>query len=64
MRESGKYLAYGLLVVASYWFTVHNGIVYWSVDQTPSAPGGSGGSGVGVGRSHPSFWGGGFQGGK
>jgi hypothetical protein len=52
---------FGLLVVASYWYTVRNGIVFWNFDQAPSAPVLSTG---GFGRTHSSSWGGGFQGGK
>ena len=61
MGSDAKYLAFGLLVIASYWYTVRNGIVFWSFDQTPSLPALSTG---GFGRTHSSSWGGGFQGGK
>jgi hypothetical protein len=61
MQYDGKYLAFGLLVLASYWFTVRNGIVFWSAEQSPSAPSAHG---AGTMRSHPTFWSTGFQGGK
>jgi hypothetical protein len=61
MRHETKYLVFGLLVLASYWYTVRNGIVFFSYDQSPSAPVLSTG---GFGRTHSSSWGGGFQGGK
>jgi len=64
MLGHAKYLVFGLLVIASYWYTVRNGIVFVNFDQSPSsAPAGGISSGT-VRRSSPSFWGGGFQGGK
>ena len=55
MFQGSKYLAFGLLVLASYWFTVSRGVVYFDGSETPQGRGT---------RSHPTFWGGGFQGGK
>jgi hypothetical protein len=63
MLGHGKYLAFGLLVIASYWYTVHNGIVYLSFDQSPSGAPARAGRTSARGRSSSS-WGGGFQGGK
>ena len=60
--QDAKYLAYGLLVLACYWFTVQRGLVFFSAEESPSAPSAQGGGGRM--RSHPTFWGGGFQGGK
>jgi len=62
MREA-KYLGFGLLVLAGYWLTVSRGIVYWSTDQAPQGAPVRTGTG-GLGRSHSTYWGGGFQGGK
>jgi hypothetical protein len=59
-RLDAKYLAFGLLVLASYWFTLRNGILFWSNDSSPSPPTAHGGGG----RAHPTFWNTGFHGGK
>ena len=60
MRPDAKYLVFGLLVLASYWFTLRNGVLFWSDDSSPSPPTARGGSM----RTHPTFWNSGFQGGK
>lgn len=60
MINDAKYLAFGLLVLASYWFTLRNGILFWSSDSSPSPPGAHSGSL----RTHPTFWNTGYQGGK
>lgn len=60
MRSDAKYLAFGLLVLASYWYTLRGGILFWSDDEQPSPPSAHGRS-IHV---HPTFWNTGFQGGK
>jgi hypothetical protein len=53
---SVRYLAYGLLVLAAYWFTARRGYVFFhdDVQATPTRVHGGG----------PTFWGTGYQGGK
>jgi hypothetical protein len=61
MLSQLKYLVFGLLVIASYWFTVSRGYVFWSSDQAPSPPSAHVGTGR---RTAPTFWSTGYQGGK
>jgi hypothetical protein len=52
-----RYLAYGLIVLATYWFTAHRGYVFFQGDthDVQASPA----------RVHgPTFWGTGYQGGK
>jgi hypothetical protein len=51
---SMRYLAYGLLVLAAYWFSASRGYVFFHEDVQASPA-----------RVHgPTFWGAGYQGGK
>jgi hypothetical protein len=61
MRSPLRYLTFGLLVLASYWITVHNGIVFFGGDGEPSPPAARAGGAIG---RRPSFWSTGYQGGK
>jgi len=61
MRSELRYLVFGLLVLASYWFVVQRGIVFVGGDSAPSPP--SARVRVGSGP-RPSFWSTGYQGGK
>ncbi|MDB4988492.1 MAG: hypothetical protein JWN04_3670 [Myxococcaceae bacterium] len=60
MLDHAKYLAFGLLVLAGYWYTVSRGVVFFDADESPSGRAAAGASS----RSHPSFWSTGFHGGK
>lgn len=60
MMRHAKYLLFGLLVLSAYWYTARRGLVYWSDDGRPSGPGVHTGGAL----RGPTFWGGGFQGGK
>jgi hypothetical protein len=61
MRRQLRYLSFGLMVLAAYWFTLQRGYVYYGADHAPSAPGAHGAS---MGRSRPASWSTGYQGGK
>jgi len=62
MRGLPSILAFGLLVLAAYWVTLARGYVYYGGDHAPSPPGVR--SGATMGRTRPSFWSTGYQGGK
>jgi hypothetical protein len=61
MRQNLRYLSFGLIVLASYWYTVHHGIVFWNGDSEPAPPAARARTGTGP---RPSFWSTGYQGGK
>jgi len=63
MQGPLRYLAFGLLVLAGYWFTLQRGIVYFGGSAAPSQPSARAG-GLGAHRSRPTFWSTGYQGGK
>jgi len=63
MNADLRYLAFGLVVLMTYWYTVSHGIVYVAADTivTPDGPGSHGGGGS---RGGGFFWSTGFHGGK
>lgn len=61
MGSNARYLMYGFLVLASYWFTVHNGIVFFGGDSEPVPPSARARTGTGP---RPTFWSTGYSGGK
>jgi hypothetical protein len=53
---SVRYVAYGLVLLAAYWFTARSGYVFFQDDGRASPPA--------VRAVGPTFWGTGYQGGK
>ena len=63
MGSTSRYLMFGLVVLASYWFTVHNGIVFFGGDAEPVPPSARAGGRAGSGP-RTTFWSTGYSGGK